>query len=393
MKFDSKSFNPTVFGRYVERVPKLRKNELLKSGALVVDEELASMLPAQTGGNYITIPIYGLIGGDALNYDGETDLTCTTDDTYEQSFVVIGRMKGFKEKDFSREMTGKDFMDNVASQVSSYWEDVEQDLLLSVLKGIFSMNKAGADANFVAKHTYEIATPVTATTLNNATQKACGDNKDKFSMVIMHSQVATTLENLQLLEFLKYTDAQGIERNMNIAQWGSKTALIDDTMPTTFVDAVYTKTSDEALVDGKTYYTRTGQGTTQSPYVYTAVATPSVASISSYYEMTSSAYTTYTTYVLGLGAIITADCGAKVPYEMDRDPVTDGGEEMLYTRNRRIIAPRGISFTKASMATKSPTNAELETGNNWTLVNNGAGKAVDDKAILICRIISVEETV
>lgn len=337
MKFDSKTFNPTVFGRYVERVPKLRKNELLKSGALVVDEELASMLPAQTGGNYITIPIYGLIGGDALNYDGETDLTCTTDDTYEQSFVVIGRMKGFKEKDFSREMTGKDFMDNVASQVSSYWEDVEQDLLLSVLKGIFSMTNPGADADFVKKHTYEIATPVTATTLNNATQKACGDNKDKFSMVIMHSQVATTLENLQLLEFLKYTDAQGIERNMNIAQWGSKVVLIDDTMP---------------VADGK-----------------------------------------YTSYVLGLGAIITADCGAKVPYEMHRDPVTSGGEEMLYTRNRRIIAPRGISFTKASMAKKSPTNAELEMGNNWTLVNNGEGKAIDDKAILICRIISVEETV
>ena len=35
MKFDSKTFNPEVFGRYVERVPKLRKNELLKSGAVV----------------------------------------------------------------------------------------------------------------------------------------------------------------------------------------------------------------------------------------------------------------------------------------------------------------------------------------------------------------------
>lgn len=33
-KFDSKSFNPQAFGAYVERVPKLKKNELLKSRAL-----------------------------------------------------------------------------------------------------------------------------------------------------------------------------------------------------------------------------------------------------------------------------------------------------------------------------------------------------------------------
>lgn len=337
MKFDAKTFNPEVFGRYVERIPKLRKNELVKSGAIVADEELAAMLPAQTGGNYITKPIYGLIGGAALNYDGETDLTSETENTYEQSFVVIGRMKGFKEKDFSTELTGKDFMDNVAAQVSSYWEDIEQDLILAVLEGVFSMSKAGADAEFVAKHTYEIATPVTATTLNNATQKACGDNKDKFSLVIMHSQVANTLENLQLLDFLKYTDANGIERNMNIAQWGSKIALIDDGMP---------------VVEGK-----------------------------------------YTTYALGNGAIIDQPLGAKVPYEMVRDAKTNGGVDELLTRNRRIIAPRGISFTKASMAKKSPTDAELKNGANWTLVNDGEGNSIDDKAILICRIISVEETV
>lgn len=32
--------------------------------------------------------------------------------------------------------------------------------------------------------------------------------------------------------------------------------------------------------------------------------------------------TRYTTYVLGDGAIEYTDCGAKVPYEMDRDPHT-----------------------------------------------------------------------
>ena len=45
-------------------------------------------------------------------------------------------------------------------------------------------------------------------------------------------------------------------------------------------EAVYTKTTDEALVDGKTYYTKSGS-------TYTAVASPNVANIGSYYELTT----------------------------------------------------------------------------------------------------------
>lgn len=45
-------------------------------------------------------------------------------------------------------------------------------------------------------------------------------------------------------------------------------------------DAVYTKTTDVALVDGKTYYTKSGS-------TYTAVASPDVANIGSYYELTT----------------------------------------------------------------------------------------------------------
>jgi hypothetical protein len=55
-------------------------------------------------------------------------------------------------------------------------------------------------------------------------------------------------------------------------------------------DNIYTKTSDVALVDGKTYYTRTGSGTAESPYVYTAVANPVVGDIGTYYEVTHVKY-------------------------------------------------------------------------------------------------------
>lgn len=50
-------------------------------------------------------------------------------------------------------------------------------------------------------------------------------------------------------------------------------------------DTTYKATSDVAIVDGKMYFTRSGAGTAQSPYVYTKVASPDVTDIATYYEV------------------------------------------------------------------------------------------------------------
>ena len=39
-KFDSKSFNPQAFGAYTERIPNLKKNELIKSRALKGNQDI-----------------------------------------------------------------------------------------------------------------------------------------------------------------------------------------------------------------------------------------------------------------------------------------------------------------------------------------------------------------
>jgi hypothetical protein len=101
--------------------------------------------------------------------------------------------------------------------------------------------------------------------------------------------------------------------------------------------------------------------------------------------------TTYTTFVLGDGSIEYTNCGAKVPAEMSRDPKTNGGQDTLYNRQRKCFSPYGISFTKANMATLSPTDAELSDGANWELVNTGGTnkKYINLKAIPIARILSL----
>ena len=73
--FDAKVFNAEVFQKYVERIPNLNRNELIRSRAIRQRPDLASAMADQVGGNYITTPLKGLItGAAAQNYDGGTNL-------------------------------------------------------------------------------------------------------------------------------------------------------------------------------------------------------------------------------------------------------------------------------------------------------------------------------
>lgn len=55
-------------------------------------------------------------------------------------------------------------------------------------------------------------------------------------------------------------------------------------------EPVYTASDDTTVTAGKTYYTRTGSGTAESPYVYTPVETPTGnPKTSGYYELTGTA--------------------------------------------------------------------------------------------------------
>ena len=74
---------------------------------------------------------------------------------------------------------------------------------------------------------------------------------------------------------------------------------------------------------------------------------------------------------------------------MDRDPATNGGETTLYTRQRKVFAPYGISWKNTSIV--SPTAEELETGTNWEIAHNNSSDAnatYPIKAINIMRIIT-----
>ena len=105
-KFDSKSFNAEAFKYMVARVPNLNMNEIKKSRALAANPDIQEVFSGQNGTAYARLAMRGLIDGDAVNYDGSTDITATSTKTFEQGVVVVGRAKAWKERDFSYDVTG-----------------------------------------------------------------------------------------------------------------------------------------------------------------------------------------------------------------------------------------------------------------------------------------------
>lgn len=349
-EFNKKSFNPSAFGAYVKRIPSARKNELARCGAVGVNAAARRALSGQTGSLYARVPYFGRIDGStSQNNDGATNILSSTTTSFEQGFITASRMDAWTERSFSGNITaGVDFMDNVAAQISDYKFDVQQRMLLAILEGIFSMKSDGnsvyekAAAEFLKTHIYDIsgedgeAAFVGVDTLNKAIQKACGDNKNLFKLAIMNSAVATRLENLKLIKFMTQVDANGIERELELGTWNGRLVLVDDNLP------VGENADGEAI---------------------------------------------YTTYVLGENSIILDNIGDKNPYEMYRDPKTNGGEDTLYVRDRYICGVDGISFEKPASIVASAKNSDLACGENWRIINDGV-RAVPHKSIAVCKIIS-----
>ena len=340
--FDSNTFDAAAFGDYVGNMPTVKMGELAARGVLTGNSEIRALFRGAGNASYAKVPLCGAVTGAAQNYDGETDITVGKTPRYEFGTVVVGRANAWSERDFNADTSAVDYMDTVAKKISEYWEATDETTLLSVLKGIFEKSAGDSEKDkFIAAHTLDITKAsdkkIGATTLNDAISAACGSARSKFSVVLLHSAVAANLENLQLMNYLTYTDKDGITRDLSIGSWNGKSVIITDALPAVG-----------------------GEGTT-----------------------------TYTSYALGEGAVFYENIGTKVPYEMHRSPSEDGGADVLYTRQRKVIHPFGFDYTKSSQATMSPTDEELAIGANWALVKDEDDNVIDHRLIPICRIVSL----
>lgn len=340
-KFRDKIFNEEVFETYRRTLPSTKENSLIKNALFNVVNKYKAKMSEQSGGYAVVEPIKGRLGGSPVNYDGNTNIPKGSErDTFYQRKICYGRAKAWGEYDFASDITGANFKAE-ANEVNEYWDEERQSTVLAILEGIFGMT-GGVNGQFVTKHTYDITATANpelgADTLNRVSQKALGDKKAKLDVIFMHSAVSTNLEGLNLINFLKYTDADGIERDLTIGTFNGRLVVVDDKMPVT---------SDS-----------TGD--------------------------------IYTSYIFQKGFFEYENIGAEVPSELARDAYEKGGKTDLITRVREMVVPTLISYK--GTGTVSPTNSDFATGSNWELANNdktGANKVyVDDKLIPVARVIS-----
>lgn len=342
-KFLGYAFDEEIFLMQWKAAQDPVKLAMLNSGAVANSSEIQSLIA--NGSNTYTMPFYNIIGGEDQNYDGTTNIETSDPTGSYQTGVVYGRAHGWNDKDFIRDFGNNiDPMKQIASQVDKYWSKKRQARMLKILDGIFSTtDDAGGFLEKWKEHTTDLAAKVDSsstgakpenlmgeTTMGDALQKAVGDNADIFSMAWMHSYVANKLAGLQLLQYRKYTDAMGIERQLKIADYNGMTVIIDDDCPVK-----------------------------KNP---------------------TSKLNEYTTYVMGSGAMLYAPAPVDTPVELHREAKEGGGRNELITRFRESLHPNGFSF-KLPSGVLSPKDDVLGTAANW-------GIAVDPKLIPMARIIT-----
>ena len=334
-------FDEELFMQMWNEAPDPYLTAMIESGAVVEDPVIAGRIAHD--GNFYTIPFYDTLDGDDQNYDGQTDITVSEVGGGVQSGIVYGRAKGFFARNFTTELSGADPMGHIVATIAQYWQKKRQKRLIGITDAVFGITGASGYAKtWNETHTLDLcsttgtARNIAETDLNDLATLACGDHKDQFRLAIMHSNVAKTLENKQLLEYWKYTDKNGVQRPMNIASANGYTVIIDDGVPCVAVG---------------------GSGDNKD-------------------------LKKYTTYLFGQGVIRTAKGRVDVPVENNRDAKKNGGQDELITRMRETIHPNGFSFTIPKTGwTESPTDEQLFATANW-------GIKFDPKAIPMARLIT-----
>ena len=325
-------FDPEVFADYMAEQPTW-SNAIIASGILQEDATIMDLIG--TKGNVATLPFYKAINADdyePLNNDGLTDNTPEEIEGGKQTAMLIQRMKAWKAKDFTKELTGADPIQHIGNSVTNYYQQVWEWELMNITNTVMKLEALKNHVMDISAESGTVgeANKVGETTMIYAQQKALGDMANGFGIAIMHSLILARYKALGLVEYAKYNEANGLTQEVNL--------------PT--INGLVVVPSDRHTVD------------------------------------ISGDVPKYKTTIVGRGALLTAKKNNyEEPYYVDYDPETSAGVEKLYTKEGRVLHPNGFDLNVKNIEKESPTRAELGTTDNWTL-------AFNEKNVKIGQIIS-----
>lgn len=332
---------PEHFAAYViERTAE--KSKILNSGIAVANPRLNELITG--GGTTINMPYWkDLSGADEVLSDS-SPLTPGKIDADKDVAAVLYRGKAFGANELAGALAGDDPVDAIVERFADYRARQEQKTLIAVLTGAFA-------AASMSNHVLNRSTTAISGNMVLDAKQLLGDSADQLQAIMMHSAVFTELQKQNLIQYTTTSDGK-----IAFATYLGYNIVVDDGMP---VEQVYKKTSDVAIVSGKTYYTYNS-----STGVYTPVASPDVSDIGDYYEED---YKVYTTYLFARGSVGRGE-GTPVALtlaETDRDSLA--GDDFVINRWALVMHPMGVKW-KGTPSGATPSNAELATGTNWERV-------------------------
>lgn len=301
------------------------RNEILASGIVVNDPSIMKAIGSQ--GNVATIPMYTPLnifdeGMLPLNNNGLTNNTPVEIKGNKQTCMLTQRMKAFKAKDFTKELTGAKPLDNIKSKISNYYTQVWEREMMNIAQavlGLAALEDHVTDLS-VTTGTIAEANKINETTVIDAEQKALGDMAGDIGLMVLHSAIYAKYKKLGLVEYDKYVVGNAIQQEITLPRINGKIPLVTD------------------------YYT-----------VDTSVV----------------GFPVYKTFLFGKGAFLSADKNNyEKQYTTDYDPETAAGVDMFYTKQGKVLHPNGVSLNVDNVADESPTFEELGTTENYTLKFN-----------------------
>lgn len=311
--FGGFEFDEEVFTGMMQEADYWR-TPIIASGIVQQDSSIMDLIGEK--GNVATIPIYKPLnanesGMEALNNDGMTDNTPTEISGDKQTCMLIQRMKAFKAKDFTKELTGADPMTQIRNKIAGYYSQVWEIELMNIASAVLGVSA-------LSNHVLDLATQsksIEAGTIYDAEQAALGDMAEGLGLLVMHSMIYKEYKKMDMVDFDKYVVEGVIQKEITLPTIAGKHVLVTDN------------------------FTKSG--------------------------------TTYLTYLFGEGAFLSCDKNNyKNQYTTNYDPETSAGIEKFYTKQGKVLHPNGLSLAVDNIAKESPTKTELGTASNWSLKFN-----------------------
>lgn len=319
--FGGFEFDEEIFTGMMQEVD-YWKNPILASGIIRQDASIMDAIGDK--GNVATIPFYTPLNAfdtnmGALNNDGLTDNTPVEISGGKQTCMLIQRMKAFKAKDFTHELTGADPLGNIRNKIAGYYTQVWENELMNIAKAVLGLSGLADHVTDLTSESAAANQLVSATTLIDAEQAALGDMAEGLGLLVMNSKIFAAYKKMELVDYDKYTVNGVISKEITLPTIGGKHVLVTD------------------------YYTVTGTGDNA----------------------------VYNTFLFGEGAFLSCDkTNYDNQYTTEYDPETSAGVEKFYTKQGKVLHPNGVSFAVDNVATESPTFAELGAAANYALKFN-----------------------